>query len=141
MTGWSLGVLLGVTGCLSGVGPNDVVTVPGTATMRIGQQVHLGNGVWTLTFNAVTSDSRCPMGALCIVAGEAVLDLTLENLLSAQPRPPAYQVTIKGEVPDTIAGFIFQLKQLDPFPQLNKTIDPKEYVAKIAVQYLQYAPD
>ncbi|MEP6589911.1 MAG: hypothetical protein ABJC19_01905 [Gemmatimonadota bacterium] len=140
LMGWKATTVLGLTGCLSGVGPGGitVVPLPGTATMHVGDRVQLKNTGWTLTFNAVTSDSRCPVDAVCIQAGEAVLDLTLENLLSAQPRIPAYQVTLKGEKPDTVAGLILRQVQLDPPKRTNTTITPRDYVAKISIrqQYL-----
>ena len=142
LRGWNAATLLGLTGCLSGVGPGEIVVVPlpGTASMRVGERVQLQNTGWTLTFNAVTSDSRCPIDAVCIQAGEAVLDLMLENLLSAQPRIPTYQVTLKGDKPDTVAGLILRQVRLDPPPRTSRTITPRDYVAQISIRR-QYPPD
>ncbi|MES2304751.1 MAG: hypothetical protein V4558_04560 [Gemmatimonadota bacterium] len=131
-------VVLGLTGCTSATGPNGIGTVPipGTVTMRVGDQVKLKNSAWVLTFSSVKSDSRCPVDVTCIQAGETSLEFVLDNPLSAQPRPPAVQVILNGEKPDTVAGLILRVTRVDPARYAGKTITSRQYAAELAIAWL-----
>lgn len=133
-------MLLGLAGCASVTGPNGIVPVPGTVTMRVGDTVRLGSAARTLTFSGVKSDSRCPVDVTCIQAGETSLEFILDNPLSMQPRPPAMQVILNGEKPDTVAGLILWVTRVEPVRRAGKSITSGQYAATVAIAG-QYAPD
>ena len=59
------------------------------------------------------ADSRCPLGAVCITAGAAVIDLVLSG------GGPSQAVTLQlGQKPVTAVygGLLFEATALDPFP-------------------------
>ncbi|HTX97402.1 MAG TPA: hypothetical protein VME67_22730 [Mycobacterium sp.] len=67
------------------------------------------------------NDSRCPIGAFCIWAGEAVLDLEV-TLDSATPEE--IQLTLesgKSELAGaTVGSYRIEAKRLDPYPVLHQ---------------------
>ena len=74
-------------------------------------------------FDRLVSDSRCPMGVMCIIAGEAVVELTVGDGRQAA----RFQLTLTGmegdnessAPPVTALGHRFQLFRLDPYPRIN----------------------
>ena len=69
----------------------SVNELPVTVDLAVGNRVSLVDRGITLRFDGVVTDNRCPMGALCIVAGQAVLSFSLTG-----PRvPPVTRRPIK----------------------------------------------
>jgi len=96
--------------------PAEVVTIQG---LRI-------------TFESVSEDSRCPTGAQCMWAGDAVATFTLE-------KPPAaalhrtlhtngrYEQHVKTN------GLVVRLEDIKPYPKEGATIAPGDYRASLVV--------
>ena len=67
------------------------------------------------------ADSRCPLDAVCITAGAAVIDLLLSG------SGPAQVVTLRlGEKPmtATYGGLLFEATALDPYPSRQPSLTP-----------------
>lgn len=116
----------------------DIVILPDPGeefTLPLGYTAMVGKiGSWrtmSVTFEEVVSDSRCPIGALCIQAGEAVirahvtvncLDLGSYTMrtraLPAKRRFGPYTLLFTG---------------LEPYPAIGKPIDKKNYEASFVV--------
>jgi hypothetical protein len=97
---------------------------PGTAARLDGDRLEIG-------FEAVVSDSRCPRGAQCITAGEAIVSISLS-------KPPAAkehrQLSTTPNSPDaTCCGYRVRLVALEPAPALDRTIAASDYVATLLV--------
>ena len=123
-------VLLLVAGCASPTTP-DRVPKGEPFNLRIGESALTTDDV-RIRFDTVRSDSRCPMDALCVRAGEAVIALTVSR---------------RGEIPvgreldttparstTTFLNFTITLSSLQPYPRSDRQIQPSDYVATFVVQ-------
>ena len=88
-------------------------------------------GGLTIRFDAVTSDSRCPMDALCVQQGDAVVVMTLER--SSSPRAQGEWRTTPQDFAVVYAKYAITLKGLLPYPRAAQPIAPGDYVATLIV--------
>jgi hypothetical protein len=87
-------------------------------TLTQGEQVRIADANLTIAFNDVPSDSRCPINAMCIWAGNAVVVLGV-HLGPPDARPPDLQVTLNTFLDPRAApvdGYELQLIRLTPEP-------------------------
>ena len=107
------------------------VTLGQPFDLKAGQSASLDNGL-TLTFDRVSSDSRCPINALCIVAGEAVVVLKI----SQRSGTPVELEVRTGQPPKSDAEFLsytVSLIGLTPLPLAGQSIRPEDYVATLRI--------
>lgn len=85
-----------------------------TFTLRVGQQRTTSLGKLTVKFIAIDSDSRCPIDAQCIWAGNARVKITVTK---GRKRPIAFDLNsmLKPDVV-TYAGFDIRFVDLTPHP-------------------------
>ena len=112
---------------------------PTNPSAPLKEQVTLapGNSVWIsgtplrVQFIGVTGDNRCPADAVCILGGDALVNIHVED----SRRMAAYQLhtgdSLRGSVKH--AGFRIELVQLQPYPFSSRTIRPEEYRATLKV--------
>jgi hypothetical protein len=98
----------------------------------VGNSAILSNKSIIMKFKAVTEDSRCPIDAICVWAGNAAITLDLKNSIGDQ-------LSIKLNTyldPRSIdfSGVIITLVELKPYPQSTEQINPNDYVAKLIVK-------
>lgn len=99
----------------------------------VGEQITFDEAGLTIQFREVVSDSRCPEGATCVWAGNANIRIVVE--------PPLTNTAVRTFAlnsyldPQHIsyAGYTIRLVSLDPYPHIDKTIEPDEYVATLHV--------
>ena len=84
-----------------------------------------------IRFDTVRSDSRCPIDALCVRAGEAVIALTLS--LSGEAAVGRELETVPSKSQTSYSRFIIALVQLQPYPRSDRQIRPGDYVATFTV--------
>lgn len=96
--------------------------------LPVGRTAH--NGDFSIRFEAVTEDSRCPSDVECVWEGNAGVRLTLSSnddsglvLLNTALEPQAVR----------FAGRIVALRDLSPYPASETPIDHDAYVATISV--------
>ena len=97
-----------------------------------GSSTKMSNGL-TLTFNAVTEDSRCPIGVFCIVAGDATVMVTL-----SQHGADSLRELHTNRDPSEV-GFsssVVKLLSLAPLPTADHPVAAKDYVATFRVDPL-----
>lgn len=83
-----------------------------------------------MSFERVASDSRCPMDALCVWAGDAIVVLTI----SGDGQPAARELhTIAGSSEASYSGYMIKLISLAPYPRSDRQIRPEDYVATLSV--------
>lgn len=96
---------------------------PGTSAM-------LRDGL-KVTFDGVRGDSRCPMDALCVWAGDAVITVSL-----SQPGAIAAERALHTDPTGSEAqylAYVIKLIVLAPYPRSDRQIRPADYVATLTV--------
>jgi len=118
------------TGCAGHSGAPGRTPLGQSFELRAGSSAAIEGGL-QITFERVPSDSRCPMDALCIRAGEALVALTVSrDGRNADSR----ELRADGAASETTyLGFSIKLIALAPYPRSDRQILPEDYVATLAV--------
>ena len=87
-------------------------------------------GSTRLRFDALRSDSRCPIDAFCITAGDAVIAVTLLRSGGNESRelhtmPPQSQLAY--------SNYVIRLTELQPYPRSDRQARLDDYVATFVV--------
>lgn len=128
----SLPLILVVSLLAAGCGddsPTAPSPFPASATLAPGEQANTGG--LTVVFNGVTDDSRCPIDALCVQAGDANVHITLTT------GGVGSQYTLTVNKADTkrvlYRDFQVELATLQPSPRSAVTIQPSAYRATFTI--------
>ena len=84
-----------------------------------------------VTFDGVRSDSRCPMDALCVWAGDATVAVRLSQPPATQAER-ALHTDPSGSEAQYLA-YVIKLVALAPYPRSDRQIRPDDYVATLTV--------
>jgi hypothetical protein len=111
--------------------PTPNVTMVGdTVLLELPLGRSADNGEISVSFDAVTEDSRCPRNVQCVRAGNASVHLTLESgddaevvVLSSALEPRRVD----------FAGYRIDLRDLAPYPDPEEPPARDAYVARIAI--------
>lgn len=113
-----------------------ILTACGTSTepqlgdnieIRLGTTIEIPDDSTRMTFTDVTSDSRCPTGAQCVWAGEAVALFTVGN-----SQPVALTLGADASKATVIVrDKQFTIIALKPYPKVNESIVKGDYIATI----------
>jgi len=101
---------------------------PGEVDVPIGEEVLLEGSVARLAFTGVTADSRCPLGAVCVWAGDAALSIAL-TAGTGPAQSFEVHTTLEPRSVD-FAGVRVTLVGLQPYPREGEPTDPEAYVAR-----------
>lgn len=102
--------------------------------LAAGASATVGSTGVTLIFERVESDSRCPAGARCVWAGDAVVRLGIEARGKSKSRTIVRLHTNPREPREVRqAGLRIRLVALEPRPTLDREIDPDEYRVRLSV--------
>jgi hypothetical protein len=111
----------------------ESVRPPATVKLKVGGGAAIEGTPWTVIFDSVISDSRCPIDAICIQAGEALLALELASPL-ADPLPQDSPHFTLGTTPVVVEGLRFTQVKVLPFPQSNVQIDRASYQVTLLIE-------
>jgi hypothetical protein len=104
-------------------GPTDV-QLEQDFTLAIGKSAAIeGTGI-TVTFLDLLEDSRCPINAVCVTAGNAKIQLQFRN-----PRRLAEVNTPDQPRGEFIGPIEIRLMELNPVPEVGRQIDKSDYRA------------
>ena len=98
--------------------------------IRVGQTIVVES--IKVRFNAVESDSRCPMDAVCVWQGDAVANLSVEQ--NCECDTPAFELKLHTSLQPksgTAYGFRLELLNLQPYPRASFPIKQDSYFAWI----------
>jgi hypothetical protein len=84
-----------------------------------------------VTFDGVRSDSRCPMDALCVWAGDAVVAVSVSQK-GAIPAERALHTDPTGSEAQYLS-YVLKLVVLAPYPRSDRQIRPDDYAATLTV--------
>ena len=99
--------------------------------VKVGSTATLDDGL-RIRFDSVRADSRCPMDALCIRAGEAIIAVSMTTS-KGSPETREMRTDATGSK-ITYADHTIELTALAPYPRSTQTIEPRDYVATFIVQ-------
>ncbi len=105
--------------------------------LRIGEKARFESERMEILFAAVTEDSRCPEGAVCVWEGQAVISIEISRI--GRPVFPASLINRKGYPDQARTGFDsyqVELIRIDPYPVKDKKIENSEYIAALIVSRL-----
>ena len=97
--------------------------------LRAGASVTAQGGL-TIAFDRVSSDSRCPIDANCVWAGDAVVVLKVSHRSGG--RDVELHTYPKGSSA-TVQSYTIELVALAPSTQANRPIAPGDYVATLTL--------
>ena len=109
------------------------VTTPSVAinqdfTLAPGETVLVQGTDTRIRFVGVESDSRCPLDATCIQAGDAVVKIAVQ---SGSAREQSVELHTASKAPLQEEGLEIVLVQLAPYPASSRTIELEEYRATL----------
>ena len=126
-----LAAALVAAGCLTVSTPLEPNAPLGTPfELKVGQSAVVPGGL-TVRFDTVLSDSRCPIDAICVHAGEARIAMTLS--LSPRDRVQREWRTNPTGFEVRFDDFAVQLGELYPYPASSRPTAPGDYVATVTV--------
>jgi len=135
MSGLTIATLLGAIVSLGCGGPSTSPTeirLGQVFELRAGASATLQDGL-KVTFAGVRSDSRCPMDALCVWAGDAVVTLRLSHAAGNPAERELHTAERSGSEASYLA-YVIKLVALSPYPRSDRQIGPDDYVATLTVE-------
>ena len=98
--------------------------------LRVGESA-LTTDDLRIRFETVRSDSRCPIDAICIREGEAVIALTIGR---AGEVPVGRELdTTPARSSTTFLNFTITLSSLQPHPRSDRPFQPGDYIGTFIV--------
>jgi hypothetical protein len=99
--------------------------------LRPGSSAILRDGL-KVTFDEVRADSRCPMDALCVWAGDAIITVRLSQSAGRQAERALHTQGSGSEA--QYLAYVIKLVALAPYPRSDRQIRPDDYVATLTVE-------
>jgi hypothetical protein len=96
--------------------------------MKIGETIAVGD--LRLTFQRVVNDSRCPIDAVCVWAGDAEIALRIEQGSQAAVAALHSHLEPRRTVWN---GYTIQLVSIAPSLSASSPVDPSQYRAQLLV--------
>lgn len=124
---------LAMLGCHAPTVVQDTpLPVPGSRELRIGEVVPLDDTPYILRLVEVEGDSRCPVEALCVWAGE----VRLQAVLAARPGMglPDRVLQFTSQRPIVADGIEFRIAEVTPVAHAGRTIAQGDYRLTIATR-------
>jgi hypothetical protein len=123
-------LVLATAGCSGNPTQPDRVPKGEPFDLRVGDAALTTDDI-RIRFDTVRSDSRCPMDALCVRAGEAVIALTVGRTGEV---PEGRELdTTPARSSTTFRNFTITLSSLQPYPRSDRQIQPGDYLATFVV--------
>ena len=121
-----------------GTAPPEVQQVPGDAQLHVGETASLENGALQVTMVQVVEDSRCPMDAMCVWMGRAMVGLhvVLDGVDRGDVNVTLYPGSQTQPSPDldaTVDRYVISLADLQPYPAASRPQPLDQRVATIRV--------
>jgi hypothetical protein len=110
------------------------VNLADTLSIKMGETVFSGD--FSVKFDSITGDSRCPIDYNCITAGMVITKLLIKKQRDSQfVRLTSPRLSLIG-LNDTVTVFnrLIRLTDVSPYPKGNIQIQQKDYVVKLFVQ-------
>ena len=124
-----LAVSIAAAACLNGpAGPDAIAGRP--FDLKAGATSTLPDGT-RLKFERVQSDSRCPMDALCVWAGDATISVTLQPEKGDAAMRELHTQQTGSQI--SYGSYTIALTALQPYPRASQETKPADYIATFVV--------
>ena len=120
--------LLTATAC-AGNSPAAPTPVDRSIILAPGQSIELTSDL-SVGFVAVLGDSRCPINATCVHAGDATVRLTVTSSTARSDQDLHTAIL----TPVMFDGLALRLLELQPYPFGGRPTDPDDYRATVHVR-------
>jgi len=98
-------------------------------SLGVGESASIRSERVTISFERLLGDSRCPIDAICIWEGEALVALSIE-----ERGRPAFSFELSTRAPQTtVSSYRITLRGVTPAPRSNVRIDPRSYRVELVV--------
>lgn len=121
-----LGLLLGCSSDPTGPEPGD------SFTLKPGERVTLPDAETRVRFQGVSEDSRCPLRAQCVWAGDGAAVFEIAPLDGDAMEHTLH--TNEGPTGVVLGRYELELLELDPYPEVPGGIAPDDYRATLVLQ-------
>jgi len=133
-------LLMALVACGDPAGPDvtpDTAVVPASTdmTLRMGEELAVGGSVVKILFARVVEDSRCPIDAICVWAGNAVVELGIRAGMG-----PTFPIQLNSMLQPQAAewnGVRITLIEVQPAPRAAVPTRPEDYTVKIRVESMR----
>ena len=119
---------LAAAACMNPASPDAVTGKP--FELKAGSTATLPDGA-RLTFERVSGDSRCPMDANCVWAGDATIAISVSQSGSAAEARELHTQANGSQI--SYGNYLIQLTALAPYPRSDRQIRAEDYVATLVV--------
>ena len=121
-------LLIGAIKCdknFNPLGSPKVCPLPLNETVEIGYKETAKNSDEniSLTFDALISDSRCPIGLRCVIAGYVEIAFIFNSV----------PFSLRCNQDTTIGHYNIRLVDVDPYPDIDSTYTKEDYAAEVIV--------
>ena len=122
---------------LAAAGCADSPSAPGDVPygerfgLKIGESVRVGDDGVEVTFEAVRSDSRCPIDATCLHNGEAVAALRF----TVGGRTLTRDMLTEQNKTEVVDRYAVRVISLQPYPRSDRPTAPADYVAQLQLDH------
>lgn len=113
--------------CSSPSEPDRPVDV--TLVLAPGETRAVSGAAARITFLGVAGDSRCPADALCVLGGDAQVEIVVATGEGSQ----RFDLHTGDNKPVVYGRFTIALVELSPYPFSARPIDPGDYRAKLRI--------
>lgn len=136
LLGLALPVLIAM-GCSESTAPGSdrqdtLIAAAQEMTLRVGEEKAVPNSVVRLAFGLVVEDSRCPIDAVCVWQGNAMVELGIRAGMG-----PTQQIRLNTtlEPRSTVwNGIRITLVELQPAPRAAEPTKPDAYQVKVRLE-------
>lgn len=103
----------------------EVIELPAFASANVGP--------FTLSFEDLLQESRCPIGVTCFWEGDGVIQL---GIAPDSGDAQSFELHTHSSFGSAVEydGYIFALLELDPYPVVDVLPVPEDYVATLSVE-------
>ncbi len=136
--------LLMVAVLICGCGKDDLLVDTGAISLPAEVRLHLGQSVlfpregYTITFEQVTEDSRCPIGVQCVWAGDGAARLKLRDRAGAVEDDTLHTTLNPKSLQFRLLNI--RLKMLQPYPIHMEPLDSLEYAVTLEIEHAVLEP-
>ncbi len=111
--------------------PNTPFALSDTVKIKYKETVHHEKENISLTFNSLISDSRCPIGVLCVWEGNAKIGFKFSN----QNNSVNFSLhTYRNFTRDTtLLGYNIKLISVSPYPHVDYSYSANQYQVEVVV--------